>query len=805
MKNCHHCKQEIPKNINISEEVDNNKYQFCCNGCLGVYLWIKEENLEQYYKVRSSAPKADNIDLAKYELFDLPEIYQKYTYQNLEKQNSENKILTEVNINIKGIHCPACMWLIEKSLLKNKSIISAQGNASTFSLNVIWDNSKIKLSKILITIARLGYIPELNSLGNNKKEDISKEKRKTIKRLIVSALGMMQVMMFSAGLYVGDWQSIDPAFKSLLQWVSFLVTTPVYFYAGMVFVISAIKAIKNKNLNMDVPVAIAITLAYIFSIYHLLKGQGNIYFDTVVMFIFFLSASRYLEVMSRHKAELYSLQNQAILPEIVIKIKNKTQTPILLDLLKVGDIILVKSGETIGADGVVISGKTTVNQSLLTGEDKSIIKKIGNEVFAGTLNQEQIITIKVTAVLQNTTLAKTKQLLNKAQIDKPKTAIIADRVAKYIVGFILISTVLSYIVWEFILGSDNSFEIALSVLVATCPCALSLAVPAAYTASANALARNKLFIKNNDVFDKIKNLKHIIFDKTGTLTTSNIKLDKINLFSKKYTEKQILEIVASMEKNIHHPIANAFKNFIHQNINVNDVKIISGKGIKANYQQTDIYLGSYNFMQETEHNLSINNNENNKNLLFLADKKQILASFKLKEQTSTYAKEAISNLSNYNLYIASGDSKGKVEKIAKTLGIRNFYHQMLAKDKLDLLKKLRYSNNKPSVVMMVGDGVNDAPVLAGADISIAVADASSLSKSNSDIVLLNNDLRLVYKFIKIAQKTRKVILQNITWAICYNLVAIPLAILGYLPPWVAAIGMSLSSLFVTLNAIIRIR
>lgn len=793
-KPCFHCLNPIPSGTEISGNIRGNTEHFCCHGCLGVAQWVDEAGLDQYYQVRTGAPKADHLRLSQYQQFDLPEIYNKYTYTH-----ASDPAIRQIDLTVEGIHCAACMWLIEKSVLQQAGVTVAEGNATTYALHIEWDNQQSQLSDLLTAIAKLGYQPLFNR-DSAQQERYDAMRLTSLKRLALAGLGMMQVMMYSAALYAGAWQDMSPTMTAFFQWVSFFLTTPVFFYSGFPFLHSALRAIQAKHLNMDVPVALAITLAYSFSVYHLLQGSGEVFFDSVVMFVFFLSASRYLEMMGRYKALLRSAKNTAVLPE-VIQVANRESlsadiTPSPIDSLKTNDLFLVSAGETIAADGTVLLGKSTVNESLLTGEASAIAKSPNTNVLAGSINQEQTLLIRANAVGQQTTLAETKRLLTHAQTQKPQLQQKTDKLAGYVVAFILLSTTLSFAVWQWVFKADNAFEIALSVLVATCPCALSLAVPTAYAAASNALANQRLFVKNNAVLDWLPKLKQLVFDKTGTLTTQSMQVLHTELLAndEQIDESEALAIAAALETHIHHPIAHAFLPFKHPEYCVQAQQIISGKGVEGQVNGTHYTLGNAELAAKTCGQAVAEDG------IYLCREQTLIAKFHLSDEINPTAKMSIDELKQRGLanLIASGDNTPRVAAIANQLGITHYHSEQLPNDKLNLVKQLQAKGER---VMMIGDGINDAPVLAAADVSLAVGGASALSQSQADIILLNNDLRKVPQLIQTARKTRRIIRQNLAWAIAYNLTAVPVAIMGYLPPWVAALGMSLSSLVVLVNAL----
>lgn len=781
MSHCFHCNDEIPSGIEISKVINGVSRDFCCHGCLAVSEWIYQENLEQYYDVRESAPSIGDAPQKDFSGYNLPEIYQKYVHQNQGNM--------QLDLRVEGIHCAACIWLLEQALKRLPGVSNVEGNVTSYLLSITWDDNQTKLSEILTAITQIGYRPILNIMAENR-ESFYRIRNHLLKKLLVAALGMMQVMMYSAGLYAGAFYGMDAKTERLLQWVSFVITTPVYFYSGSIFILSAAKSLRRLHINMDVPIALAITLAYIASVYHFFSRDGEIYFDTVVMFIFFLSASRYLEMMTRYKAMLKSSEQRELLPEIV-KLENNKVIPI--EAMKIDDLVVVATGDIIPADGVLIRGESEVNEAQLTGESTAILKRQGDALYAGSINSKNPITLKVTAIAGNTILSETERLLNSARVQKSPLSKFADKVAAKILIFILLSALGSYLIWAFVFDSSDAFSIALSVLVATCPCALSLAVPTVYAAVANRLSENKMYIKNNQLIDNIPNIKHIIFDKTGTLTAELTQVQVLEL-KQGYDESEVLSIAAALERHFSHPIAVGFRRYDKQELQVTSAEMIEGQGVSGQINGKNYKIGNPKLMAASQSDADV---ELDSRYIYLSENNQIIATFSLEEQLNPKAEQAISALSSYQLHIASGDNIERVRLIAKRLGISDYHGVMTAKDKLELLKKCQ----QDGLTMMVGDGINDAPVLSGADISIALGNASSLSQSQADIVLLGQNLGDIPKLLNTANTAKRIIKQNMLWAIGYNVIAIPFAMGGYLQPWVAALGMSISSLVVLCNAL----
>ncbi len=794
MSRCFHCNDEIPERTAISKEINGQTREFCCHGCLAVSEWIYHENLEQYYAVRESAPALKDSVSKDFSGYDLPEIYDKYVRSLPSNASQQGADLKSLDLRVEGIHCAACVWLLENALKRLSGVQQVDGNASTYLLSLRWDDKQIKLSKLLSTIHNLGYKHVLNARADGRLS-YQKKRNQLLKKLIVAGLGMMQVMMYSSGLYAGEFYGIVAISERLLQWVSFIITTPVYFYSGSVFLFSAVKAIRHCHINMDVPIALAITLAYVASVYHFFTHQGEIYFDTVVMFVFFLSASRYLEMMTRYKALLKSSEQGELLPEVVRLSTASSQTQLLpLDALRVDDEVIVDVGEVIPADGIVIAGESAVSEAHLTGESKPIKKQQSAAVYAGSVNGKAPLTIKVTAVKGQTALAETERLLNGASVQKSELSRLADRLASKILIFILLTALGSYAVWAWFLHSEEAFTVALSVLVATCPCALSLAVPTVYAATANRLSENRLYLKNNDLLDIIPKVKSILFDKTGTLTEPATQVSVEVVFGD-YSQSTVLEIAGALERHFNHPIAAGFRQHDQQTMSASSLSAIEGKGVSGTINGKLYYLGNTQLVSSLLTDIDVEQLQ--ADFIYLIEDNQLIAMFSLQEVLNRKAEKTIQALSDYQLCIVSGDHIERVTAVAKRLGISDYHGGLQAKDKLALLQE----KQQQGLVMMVGDGINDAPVLKGADVSVAVGNASALSQMQADIVLIGENLFEVPKLICIAKQAKRIIKQNLIWAIGYNTLAIPFAMAGYLQPWVAALGMSISSLVVLCNAL----
>jgi Cu2+-exporting ATPase len=551
---------------------------------------------------------------------------------------------------------------------------------------------------------------------------------------------------------------------------------------------------------MDVPVSIAIGCAYLASGWATLTHSGEIYFDSVSMFTFFLLFGRYLEMQARHRTGRAGNALQNLLPEATTKITKDdsgidSETLTAVSQLVVGDHILVKPGQTIPTDGVIIQGYSSIDESALTGEYLPKRRNTHEKVIAGTLNVENPLHIEVTHIGAHTKLSAIIRLLERASENKPKLAVLADKIASYFVACVLISAaVVSFIWWQ--IAPEEAFWITLSVLVVTCPCALSLATPTALTTATGTLRQKGLLITRSHVLENLASATDFVFDKTGTLTQGPLAIEKTLT---DFDEKQALEIAAALEAHSEHPISRAFKHFAVNS--AESIEVTLGQGIQGRVNALEYRIGKPEFasqlLREPD---SISIPRGTGHWLLLCSKQQVIAWFLISDSLrhdSLYCIQSLRNL-NINVHMLTGDSSSSVQKIASELTIEKVVSCASPEDKINYINLLQATNAK---VVMVGDGINDLPVLAGAQTSIAMGSASDLAKTHADAVLTGGELAVILQAVALAKKTKTIIKQNIAWAFGYNMLALPIAAFGFIPPYIAAIGMSLSSLIVVTNAL----
>ncbi len=768
----------------------------CCRGCQAVAAAIVENGLEAYYSNRTEMPHSGQEvlpqDIRKLALYDHPEIQRSFVIDAGEHAR-------EAVLILEGITCAACVWLNERHLRQLGGVLEVDVNYASHRARVKWDQRQIQLSDILREIQLLGY--NAHPYSARQADELRRKRKKTdLQRLAIAGIAAAQVMMLAVALYAGGWYGIEPATQRLLRWFSLILTIPVATYAAVPFYRSAISGLRSGHLNMDVPVALAILSAFGGSVWVTVLGGTQVYFDTIAMFTLFLLATRMLETGAQEKS-IESAENLLKLqPAMAMRVRGEQQDYVPVLELVTGDIILAKPGETIAADGEIMEGQSGVNESLLTGESRPVAKTVGSKVIAGSVNQDGPLLVRVTGTGEQTVLAGIVRLVDKAQAEKPRIAQLADRVAAWFTLVILVFAVLVYAGWWYV-DNGRAFEVVLSVLVVTCPCALSLAVPAAIAASGSHLIRHGILVMRGNALESLSHVTHVVFDKTGTLSVGEPAIVDIRPAAGA-SEEDCLRLAASLERNSEHPLAHAFLTRAGRMplLEVTQPVNHPGQGIQANIDGVLYRLGSAEFAGVDRLPAGGQTGEAGMSAVWLSRDGQSLAEFVLSDPLRPDAAQAIEALveRGIGVSILSGDSIEAVGHAAGRLGIAEWRARQTPESKLAALREWQAAGR---VVAMVGDGINDAPVLAGAQVSFAMGTGTDVASQTSDIVLLSSRLADVAVALDTGRSTHTVMRQNLAWAIVYNLIALPFAAMGFVSPWVAALGMSISSLIVVLNAL----
>ena len=772
----------------------------CCQGCRGAAEWIEQLGLGDYYRLRKQpAQKPDpNPDTyADHAAWRRPEIA-RHVIRNLSTGRRETMML------IDGVRCAACVWLIERALGSMPGVLSVQVNAASRRARVIWRDAEITLPQILAVLSRAGY--RALPLDARALDDVRRrESRDALKRLLVAGFGAMQAMMYAAVLYLGGTDTLEPTTHELFRWLGFLVATPVVFYSARPFFAGALRYLRAHRLGMDVPVALAVAMIYGASLIEALSGEGHVYFDSVSMFVFFLLVGRYLEMRARHRAgDLTDALARLTPPFAQRRRDDGALERVGIHELQVGDRVQVAEGGIVPADGVLLDERCRVNEALLSGESAPVNKQRHDALIAGSILIDGPAQLRIERVGADTALAGIAVLVGRAQAERPQLARAGERAATRFVARVLALTALTVVAWSFV-DPARAFTAALAVLVVSCPCAFALAIPAAITRALAVLAGRGVLVVKPDAIEALAAATHVVFDKTGTLTEPELALADIETFNG-VSRETALKLAASIARESHHPAARAIAGACadKQLDAAVDVQSHAGLGVSAKAGGRQMRLGRADFalpLFSSKDLLELSSGRPQRDdAVLLADDAGPIAAFRLSERLRPGARGAVESLQAQGLkiIIASGDSAGKVADVAARLGLVDWHARQLPSDKLALLTALRAGGAR---VIAVGDGINDAPVLAGADVAIALAGGAELAQASSDIVLAGERLDTLAPARAIARQTLLVVRQNQRWSLFYNLAAMPLAALGFVHPWLAALGMSFSSLCVILNAL----
>lgn len=802
---CYHCGEPIPKGHHFSVEVNGESHALCCRGCEAVAHAIINGGLDSYYQFRTQMPERPegetHLSEADLSIFDRPELQARFVHQDEQGQ-------CDTQLAIDGMTCAACAWLIEHHIGRLDGVISLLVNVSDHRARLVWDPAQTQLSQILTELQQIGY-PSRPYQPDQHQQQLEYEQRMATRRLIVAAIGMMQVMMFASALYVGAFDGIDDSFKALFRWLSLALTTPVVFFSARPFFTAAWRDLKTRHLTMDVPVSLAIGLAYSASVYATVTHGPEVYFDSVVMFTFFLLFGRYIEMRTRHRIGRGGNRLDTLLPSSAIRLTQNgdhwIEEVVTAEMLEPGDRIRVRSGQTLPADGTVVTGHSSINEAALTGEYMPVPRQPGDQVMAGTQNIDSPLDIEVTQAAAQSRVSDIMRLMDRALEEKPRVAAIASHLAHYVVLGVLILATGTYSVWWW-LGSDHAFWIALSVLVATCPCALSLATPTSLTVANNHLRQRGLLVTRGHVLEALAKVDTLILDKTGTITEGRLHLSQTQLLplaTESISQDELIRWAASLEVQSNHPIATAFKELNEQApLATRQLEVVTGQGIKGEVRDAlgqwhTLRLGRPDFAWPQA---SLERPRSEGLWLLMANAQGPLCWFNLSDRLRADAIEAVQALQQQGLTLEllSGDHPAHVAHIAQTLGLAHYQGHATPETKLARLKQLQSEGHQ---VAMVGDGINDVPVLAGAQVSIAMGQATDLARTSADALLVSSHLLRLAEARHLALKTQQIIRQNLGLSLCYNLSIVPLAAVGWVPPWLAAIGMSLSSLMVLFNAL----
>ncbi|MCU7845562.1 MAG: heavy metal translocating P-type ATPase [Candidatus Thiodiazotropha sp. (ex Monitilora ramsayi)] len=810
---CYHCSLPVPPHEVIEAEIEGESQQFCCTGCKAVCQAIYDAGLEGFYQ---RTPEGTNLapppeipnELA---LYDLDEVQEEFVGALGEER--------DIHLLIEGIHCAACVWLIEHTLNALPGIVSAQVNLSGKRLHVKWHNESLSLSKIIQRLGQIGYaaVPYDPEVAEGA---LKRQNRNMLYRMAFAAFGMMNLMWISIALYAG---ANEGEFRSLFHWVGFTLATPVLIYSGYPFYKGAWSGLKNLHLGMDLPIAIGASITYLYSVYVTVTGSlvGEVYYDTVVNFLFVILVGRYLEAMSKRQAVAATQRLLDLQPRVATLFVDGNEKIVPIRAVSMGDTVLVKPGERIPVDGVILEGRSSIDESMLTGESLAVMKETGSAVSAGTINGHGALQIEVKGSLKNTALGRIISLVEEAQGSKAPIQCLADQIVPWFVAATLSLATVTFLYWY-----GSSFEVALlaatSVLIITCPCAFGLATPMSIAVASGLGAKYGILVKNGEVLETLSSINHVIFDKTGTLTEGGMSVVEIHTKTHDWAcstgedpADEILSLMlklGAMERFSEHPTAQAVVNWLdsdsldHRRLKVDNFVYTPGQGVSATVNGEVVMAGNPALMRERGivcneafEQLAISLDSRGIGSIRVAVEGEEVALIAMEDQLRPDAKILIDALKaeGLNLTLLSGDRQDAAEAIASRLGGMNVIAEVLPEEKDQVVRQLQAKGER---VAMVGDGVNDAPALVRADVGIAMGSGTDVSIASADIVLMSGELEKVRLAVGLSRRTLKTIRQNIGISITYNIIMVPLAMSAIVTPLVAAISMPMSSLAVIGNS-----
>jgi Cu2+-exporting ATPase len=823
---CSHCLGEVSSEEAIYDEIDGEKKVFCCHGCRGIYKLILEEGLDRFYKERTWKEAGIRSSALNREIDIKPFAEHVRDIKDSSQQTADSS-QKEIDIFINGIRCASCVWLNEKILSKTDGIKYARVNYATHRARIRWDPDVIGLDRILKRIISIGYSPMPYSESEQLKRHKAEAKDILI-RFGTAGFLSSQLMIYTTALYAGYFQGIDAKTKLIFEIIAMLLTIPVIFYSGMPFIRNTFKGLRHLNFNMDSLITIGAGSAFIYSIYQMFIG-GKVYFDTSAMIITLILLGRYIETTAKGKAsetidrlselspkEARLVRSQESTQQSCESIVNnqKLEVTEMVNIASInkGDLIQVLPGERIPLDGTVVSGKSEVDESIITGESRPVLKKEGSDVIGGSMNLYGTLIFRVTKKGKETVLSNIIKAVEDAQARKPQIQTVVDRVVGIFVPAILMIaffTVAAYMLKG--ASTQHALMAGISVIVIACPCSLGLATPLAVLIFTTMASSKGILIKGGEVIENTSRADYVIFDKTGTITLGRPVLKEIMVFDPDADREYILSLAASIERLSEHSIGHAITESAKglALFNVSDFKALPGKGIEGIIGSKKIFIGNRGLMDESNcssdsvqslSDISLQFEKNGDTVIYMGWDRKVRALFVISDVIREGAIEVVNELKKAKIavLIVSGDNRITTNFIASMVGIDHTIAEASPIAKKDLVSDMQSKGHK---IIMIGDGINDAPALTEAMVGVAMGRGTDIAMESADAVLVRNDLRLIPYFMSLSKKTFHIIKQNIFWAFFYNIIAIPLAVSGVLHPIIAAGAMAASSLFVVGNSL----
>ena len=788
---CTHCNLEFDESVMITEKQNGKTLHFCCKGCQGVYHLLESEGLDTFYdKLGDTQLQPAIQNSGDLEKFDLEGFRNKYI-----KKHEDG--LYEINLIIEGIHCSACVWLNEKVLHKTDGVIEATINYTNNKAKVVWDPEVVKLSQIIETIRSIGYnaYPYDPTL---QEERANRTKKEYYSRILVAVFGSMNIMWIAIAHYAGYFSGMEQRFKDILNVAEFILATPVLFYSGWVFFRGAWYGYRNKIVNMDTLVASGALSAYLCSIYAMVTQRGEVYFDSVAMIITFVLVGKYLEVLSKKHAvdTLDSIMGST--PTEVTVVNNDEKALISVENVSLGDIIELKPGEKVVIDGVVTHGEGSFDESSLTGESEAVFKQKGDSILSGSICLDSVVRYEATKDASSSLLHSIVSLLEESITKKPRIEQLADTVSGYFSTIILIIALLTFAGWWFFAEEfEQALIIGISVIVIACPCALGLATPMATLVGIGMAAKRNILFKEAGFLETMAKSDLLALDKTGTITEGRPSVVKEEHYGE--YDRELLHALVSTSN---HPISNGIRKYLEYDgetfspLTLDHIKTIQAKGIEASHNGKKLVGGNAAFMKD----FGIDCDDSSEHtLLYFAVDGRLTAKFELSDTIREGAREAISNIKALGIKVTmlTGDHEKSADRVAKAVGIDHVHAKLLPQQKAEMIDSF---HNEGHIVVMAGDGINDTIALAKSDIAIAMGDGADVAISVSDVVLMDEKPQSIYEAYRLSKRTYRAVRENLDFSLLYNVIAVPLAMAGFVNPLVAALSMSLSSLVVVGNS-----
>ncbi len=794
---CFHCGLPVPRGMDRKVTVLGHKREMCCAGCEAVASTIVDAGLESYYETRDAPLPGDPrlADLPLAAVYDDP-LAQRLFVAAVGEHGREALLALD------GIRCAACVWLNERYLRRLPGVTGVSVNYATRRAQIAWDDRLVTLSRIIAAVRGLGYDAYPFDPQKQRLRD-GAEQRAALWRLFVAGFGAMQVMMYAFPRYIDDTGTLDAGAEQIMRWASLALTIPVLLFSCGPFFSSAAADLRARRVGIDVPVSLGILAGFAASAWATLTGGGEVYFDSITMLVLLLLASRYIESSARRKAAAALDHLARWMPSLAFRLRGNSNAEgerIPAQDLHPGDRVLVAPGETVPADGIVGWGSSSADESLLTGESAPANKHVGSGLIGGSVNIAQPLVMRVTRAGMQTEAAAIGRLIERAAAGKPRLVQAADRIARSLTWVVLALAAAAFLGWN-ATDASRAVWVAIAVLMVSCPCALGLAAPIALTSATGALARRGIVLTRGEAIESLASVTDVVLDKTGTLTEGKLGLAQVDVLGALSGER-CLGIARAMEAGSAHPIARALMATpaAESPPSLSESVHFSGSGIEAVVDGARMRIGSGHFVGEIAGPSTVlPTRPPGETPVFLGTGAGWLARFSFSDGLRPDAAKLVDGLRarGIEIHLLSGDDSTVVRGIAGRLGLENFRSEASPSDKYDYVRRLQAAGRR---VAMVGDGLNDAPVLAQADVSLAMGQGAALAQQQSDIVLLSGKLAGGLEAFRIATLTMTAIRQNFLWALAYNAIALPLAAFGLIGPLEAAIGMAASSFVVILNS-----